>query len=198
MHYPNMEFDSVIEKRVSVRSFKDKKASWKLVLEAIDSASKAPFPGNKNHIKFLIIENPETINKIAEFANQLWINEAPILVVICSDDTHLESQYGERGRVYSRQAAGAAIENFLLKITELGLSSCWVGAYTDELIKQTLKIPMHIQIEAILPVGYSKNKSDKKRKIALEHLLRWENWDTLRRHELFQEPSIRKRNMVSQ
>ena len=153
-----MDFDSVIEKRASARSFKSKKASWKDILEAIDAAIKAPSAGKMHHLKFVIIEEQEKIEKIAEFTDQLWISESGILVVVCSDDTHLENQYGERGRVYSRQAAGAAIENFLLKITDLGLSACWVGSYTDELIKQLLKIPAHIQIEAIIPIGYSKTK----------------------------------------
>ena len=187
-----MDFDSVVEKRVSVRSFKNKKASWKDILEAIDAAIKAPSAGKMHHFKFVVIEDQEKINKIAELADQLWISESGILVVVCSDDTHLENQYGERGRVYSRQAAGAAIENFLLKIADLGLSACWVGSYTDELIKQLLKIPEHIQIEAIIPVGYAKTKTSSSKKQKLENVLRWEDWNTWNRPSLYKEPSIRK------
>src|SRR3989338_40500 len=149
-----MEFDKVIESRKSVRSFRSKKASWKDVIEAINSALQAPFAGNQNHMNFIIIERQETINRISELTNQLWINECGILVIVCSDDTHLENLYGERGRIYSRQQAGAAIYMLLLKLEDLGLGGCWIGAYTDELVKQKLKIPQHIQVEAIIPVGY--------------------------------------------
>ncbi len=182
-----MEFDKVIESRKSVRSFRSKKARWEDVIEAVDVARKSPFAGNQNHMKFIIIEKQETIDRIAELSNQLWINESGILVVVCSDDTHLENMYGERGRVYSRQQSGAAIENFLLKIADMGLSACWVGAYQDELIKQLLKIPEHMQIEAIIPVGYEKKKEERKEKKSLESVMFWEYWDNRKRPSLFEE-----------
>lgn len=187
-----MDIDSAIEKRHSTRSFLPKKVSWKLVLEAVDSANKAPFAGNMNHLKFLIIEDEKKIDKLAELSSQLWINTASIVVVVCSDDTYLENQYGERGRVYSRQEAGAAIQNFLLKLTDLGLSSCWVGAYTDELVKQLLSIPSHIQIEAIIPIGYEKKEKGKKevKKKDLENVLYWEKWKQDKRDKLIADPDI--------
>ena len=183
-----MEFDSVVEKRMSVRSFKNKKVSWKDIMDAIDFSIKGPFADGVNTLNFLIIEEPDKINKIAEFADQTWINESSILVVVCSDDTHLENLHGERGRVYSRQQGGAAISTFLLKLTDMGLSGCWVGSYSDELIKQFLKIPSHIQVEAIISVGYSSGKSEKKKqKKNLEHSIFWEEWNERNRPSLIQE-----------
>ena len=111
------------------------------------------------------------------------------MIVVCSDDTHLEDLYGERGRIYSRQQAGAAIQTLLLALTDLGISSCWVGAYTDEFVKQKLKIPQHINIEAIIPVGYEKKMpgDEKKKKKELESVLYWEEWKNSRRATLFEE-----------
>ena len=162
-----MEFDAIIKKRKSVKSFSHKKPSWKLILDAIESANQGPFAGNHNNIKFLIIEEKETIDKIAKLAEQTWISESSLLILICSDETHLENIYGERGRVYSRQQAGAVIQTLLFKIVDLGLSSCWVGAYSDEILKEVLKIPQDIQIEAIIPVGYENKKAGIK-KIKIE------------------------------
>ena len=187
-----MEFDSVIEKRRSTRSFKPKRASWKDVLEAIDAASQAPFAGNMNHMKFIIIENPPEIEILAKLCSQSWITEAPIVLIACSDDTHLENLYGERGRVYSRQGAGAAIENLLLKLVDLGLAGCWVGSYTDELVKQHFNIPSQIQIEAVIPIGYEqKSTKSKPRKKKLENAIFWEKWDQGKRPTIFPDPSHR-------
>ncbi len=187
-----MDLDTVIKNRKSVRSFKSKIPDWRDILHAIDAASEAPFAGNHNNLRFLIIENTDTIKKISELAEQIWITESKILIVVCSDDKVLEDLYGERGRVYSRQQAGAAIENFLLKITDLGLAACWVGAYSDEKVRQLLKIPKHIQIEAIIPIGYeSTTLKSKPRKKALENAIYWEEWDKDKRPTSFKEPSIR-------
>ena len=185
-----MEFNNVVKKRKSVRAFTGKKASWKSVLDAIEIANHGPFAGNINGLKFLIIEEQETIKKIAKFSEQTWISQAGILVLVCSDETHLENMYGERGRIYSRQQAGAAIYAFLLKIAELGLGACWVGAYTDERIKEILEIPQNIQIEAIIPIGHEdkKNSEDKPDKKELENVIYWETWKNDKRPSIFKEP----------
>jgi nitroreductase len=182
-----MDFDSVIDKRRSSRAFKSKKASWKSVLDAIDTAIKGPFADNRCNLKFLIVEDTGTIGKIAHHCEQSWISDASIIIVVCSDDTNLENMHHERGRIYARQQAGAAIENLLLKLTDLGLGSCWVGSFKDEMVKQLLKIPSHIQIEAIVPVGYPSSKGEKKYKTDLENVLYWELWGTKKKPALIKE-----------
>ena len=182
-----MEFDKVIDARKSVRSFKGKVPSFKDIIEAVDSACKGPFADARNHLSFIIIETEKTIEKLAELSNQPWISQAPTLVVVCSDDTNLENMHGDRGRVYSRQQSGAAIITFMLKLTDLGIDSCWVGSYSDESIKQILKIPMHIQVEAIIPVGYEKEKSKKKEKKDVERALNWEEWGRGKRPSFSEE-----------
>tara|TARA_Y100000310_G_C20683361_1_gene817440 strand:- start:17 stop:610 length:594 start_codon:yes stop_codon:yes gene_type:complete len=186
-----MEFNSVIKRRKSTRTFRKKNASWKQILEAVDAAIQGPFAGNNNNIHFLITEDKKIIGRVSDFCEQKWISEASIVVLICSDDRHLENQYGERGRVFSRQQSGAATATFLLKLTELGLSSCWVGAYSDELIKQLFEIPQHIQIESIIPIGYEKPSviKGKKRKKDLDNVLYWEMWKKDQRPPVFRDPS---------
>ncbi len=124
-----MEFDKVVRKRKSANHFSGKKVSWKDVLEAIDAANQGPFAGNHNNLHFLIVEEPSTIKDLANCCEQSWISNSNILIVVCSDDTHLQDLYGERGRIYSRQQSGAAIQTLLLKLTDLGISSCWVGIF---------------------------------------------------------------------
>jgi len=178
-----MKLDDAIEKRRSIRKFSDKKVRWDLVLEAIDATLKAPYAGNINNLKFVIVESQKLKDRLAECAQQDWIADASFVVVVCGDYTHLERMYGERCVTYARQHAGAAIENFLLKITDLKLGCCWVGAYIDEYIKEELGIPEHIKIEAILPVGYPKPhvKQKSPKKESLEKYIQWDFWGE--RHE---------------
>ncbi len=186
-----MEFDEVVEKRRSVRSFKDKKVKWDDVLEAIDAANKAPFAGNVDHLKFVIIEDATMIGKIANFCQQEWVADVGIVVVVCSDNRRLISLYDERGKIYSRQEAGAAIQNLLLKLTDLGLSGCWIGAYADELLEQLLGVPNHIRIEAVIPIGYEKLKTKAPRKTALQNIIYWGKWNVSKRPAGIKEPDTR-------
>jgi nitroreductase len=181
-----MEFEKVARKRKSVRNFKPKAPSWKDVLYAIDLANQGPFAGNQNNLRYLIVEDIQMIKSIASLCEQTWIANAKMLIVVCSDDTYLENLYGERGRVYSRQQAGAAIQTLMLALTEKGIDSCWVGSYSDELVREKLKIPQHIQIEAIVPAGFELGKEKKPTKKSLEKSLFWENWGNDKRPSLFE------------
>jgi nitroreductase len=188
-----MEFDSVIQKRRSCNKFKKKKPSWKLVLDAIESANQAPFAGNKNNLKYLIVEHPDRLKNICQDCQQSWMTKSRILIVICSDTSQLENLYGERGRIYAKQHAGAAIENLLLKLTDLGLSGCWVGAYKDKFIRKHLKIPASIEIEAIIPIGYAEEAPKKKKKQSLSNSVYWESWKNPSRPTIIEDPDITKR-----
>ncbi len=183
-----MDLDDAIKSRRSFREFSGKKAPWDKVLEAIEAALQAPAAVNSLPMKFIIIETQDKINKISDICQQEWISQSKLLVVVCSDDSSLEGLYHEKGTLYARQQAGAAIENFLLKITDLGLATCWVGSYQDELIKQLLKIPGHINIEAILPVGFPKKKPAKVKKPSLENSISWEEWGNNRKPTRIKEP----------
>jgi nitroreductase len=187
-----MKFDDLVKERKSIRSFKNKTVAFGDILEAIDCALQGPFAGNTNNIKFVIVEEPKTIKQLAKHANQTWVNESSCVIVVCSDETNLTNQYGERGKDYSRQQAGAAIDTILLKLTDLGIGSCWVGALSYDLVKQILKIPDHIHIEAMIPVGYEKGKAKKPRKQEIETVLRWENWKTFKRPAIFSEAPVYK------
>jgi len=172
------KLDNIIEKRHSVRKFTKKMPSWRDITHAINAARLAPAAGNIPVIKFLIVKDEKTIDEIAENCQQDWIKFAKFLVVACSKDENLVLNYEKRGKRYARQQAGAAIQNFLLKIEELGLASCWVGAFYDKGIKKLLKIPDEVEVEAILPIGYedTKNKGKTRRKADLGSLVFWEKW----------------------
>ncbi|MBU0760776.1 MAG: nitroreductase family protein [Nanoarchaeota archaeon] len=182
-----MEFEKVVRLRKSVRNFKKKKPSWKDILDAIDCANQGPFAGNNNHLRFLIVEKKKVIEDVADVCEQSWIKQARVLVLVCSDDAHLENLYGERGRVYSRQQAGAAIQTFLLGLANFGIDSCWVGAYSDDLLKEKLNIPQHIQVEAVVPVGFEEGREKKSAKKSLERTLYWEEWGNSKRPTGFEE-----------
>ena len=171
-----MELDKALEERHSVTKFKQKKPDWRKIMEAIEAARKVPLAGNIYSLKFILVDNKNKIKSIAEAAQQEFVNDAKYVVVACSDSEQLVRNYKERGEVYSRQQAGAAIENFLLKITELGLSTCWVGALHEDEIKKTLTVPDNIKVEAVFPIGYEMGKNKQKRKPDLDDIVFSNKW----------------------
>ncbi len=173
-----MDLQKAIEKRASIRKYSDKKVNPEKIIEAIEAANLAPSPGNTSILKFIVVKNEELKEKIAEYCNQDFIKEAPFVVVVCSDPAAVERLYDVRAEKYVKQHAGAAIENFLLKITDMGLACCWVGAFMEDSLKIHLKIPTTNNIEAILPVGYQlvSDKTVQKKKHPLNRKIFFENY----------------------
>jgi len=174
-----MEFGKLLEKRNSIRDYSNKKVKIDLILKAIEATNQTPCPGNLPVLKFLIIKKPEIIEGISEACQQKFIKHAKFIVVFCSDNEKIEIMYEERAKKYIQQHSGAAIENFLLKITEMNLASCWVGAFSELIIKKLLKIPKEIEIQAIFPIAYRNNKIKviARRKINLDNRVYFETWE---------------------
>lgn len=166
-----MELDKAIHSRKSVKKFKDKKPDWRDIIECIDSARYTPMAGGDFTLKFILVDDKEKIQKISKAAQQSFISQVYYLIVACSTTSRITNSFGKRSEVYLKQQAGAAIQNFLLKIEEKGLSTCWIGHFIDEQIKRELKIPDNVNIEAIFPIGYEFKKQRPKRKVELDRIL---------------------------
>jgi nitroreductase len=168
-----MDLDKAIQDRHCVRKFNTKKKpNWRNIIECIDAARYAPMAGGNYTLKFILVDDEEKIKKIAAASQQNFIEDAKFVVVVCSNPSRPVNLYGKRGETYAKNQAGAAMENFFLKIVEFGLSTCWVGHFVEEQIKNELKIPKDVDIEAVFPIGYEAEKPKTRRaKIELDRIL---------------------------
>lgn len=167
-----MDFEKVIEKRASVRRYSSKKVKLEQVMEIIqDAGNLAPSPGNLPIVRYVVIDDPKLIEKIGDACQQQFIKQAPFLIVICTDSKSVEKAYDKRTNTYVKHHVGAVIENMLLKITNMKLVSCWVGAFSDTTIRTALDVSEGIDIEAVIPIGYPLvyDKTKQKRKPAVEN-----------------------------
>ncbi|MCK5624443.1 nitroreductase family protein [Candidatus Pacearchaeota archaeon] len=153
-----MDLDKIIKNRRSVRKFKSKKPDWRDILDCIDSMRHTPMAGGNFTLKFILVDDKEKIEKLSEAAQQDFISQAQYVLVVCSNPSRTVNAYEKRGETYCRHQAGAAIQTLLLKITEAGLATCWVGHFIDEQVKRILRIPENINVEAMFPIGYELKK----------------------------------------
>lgn len=75
-----------IEKRRSIRKFKDKEIPNEHIMELIEAARLAPSGCNAQPWRFKIVKDNETRQKLSEAAyNQSFIAQAPVVIICCAD-----------------------------------------------------------------------------------------------------------------
>ncbi|MCX8153203.1 MAG: nitroreductase family protein [Candidatus Bathyarchaeota archaeon] len=150
-----MELLEAIRGRRSVRAFKPQDVPKAIVEQLIDAARHAPSAGNLQPWEFIIVRQPDVKRRLAEAARQAFVEEAPVVIVVCADENRAAMGYGSRGKtLYCIQDTAAATQNILLMAYSLGLGTCWVGAFNEDEARRILKLPTGIRPVAIIPVGY--------------------------------------------
>lgn len=151
-----MELHDAIKGRRSIRTYKPQDVPDEVVEKLIEAASFAPSAGNIQPWKFVIVRNPSTKKKLAQAAGQAFIEEAPVVIVVCANEVRASVGYGVRGKtLYCIQDTAAATQNIHLTAYSLGLGTCWIGAFNEDQAKKTINAPEEIRPVAIIPVGYA-------------------------------------------
>jgi len=173
-----MDVLEAIKGRRSIRAFKSKAVSTEIVEKLIDAARWAPSAGNIQPWEFIIVRNPEIKRNLAKAAlNQSFIEEAPVVIVVCADEIRSSQGYGVRGKtLYCIQDTAAATQNIHLAAYSLGLGTCWVGAFNEEEARKILEIPQGVRPVAIIPVGYPAEKPPARNRRPLNQIIHYEKF----------------------
>ena len=173
-----MDVFDAIRTRRSIRQFSDTPVEWENVVKILEAGSLAPSSGNIQNWRFIVVTGKEVKAKLADAClEQLWIENAPVIIVVISENITIEKLYGKRGKeLYAKQNCAAAIENMLLTAHSLGLGACWVGAFEDEAVRRVLSVPEQVSVEAVIPIGYSIEKPPEPMHYSLENITFFEEY----------------------
>jgi len=174
-----MEVLECIKTRRSTRKFLDVPVEWDKVGTIVDAGRSAPTSGNLQNWKFIVVLDQDKRKEIAEAClKQFWMERAPVHIIVCAEPEKAKRFYGIRGeRLYSIQNCAASVENMLLTAHSLGLGSCWVGAFDEDMLKRSLGIPDYARPQAIIPIGYPAEKVPTPMQYQLENLVFMEAWN---------------------
>jgi nitroreductase len=173
-----MRFLELVNKRQSVRAYSNDPVETDKIEKCIEAARLAPSACNSQPWKFIVINKPDLLKKVAEatFNSIIRFNkfslQAQSLVIITLEKPKIITQVGGliKNKNYPLIDLGIAAEHFCLQATELGLGTCIMGWFNQENIKEILSIPKNKEIGLIISVGYApknyvlrkKSRKDKK------------------------------------
>jgi len=153
----HMEFRQVVETRHSVRTYLKKAVEDEKLQYVLDCARLAPSFRNGQCWRFVVVRDPELRKKVAttSLLNR-WMYSVPIILVACADP----SESGNRNGIdYFGVDVGIAFEHVVLAAADVGLGTCWMAAFNEEQVRDTLGIPRNIRVVALSPLGYPAKRS---------------------------------------
>jgi len=173
-----MDFDQVIARRFSVRSYTSQKVDHSFILEILKAAQLAPSAVNFQPWHFIVITDPENLADFQEVYQRAWFKEAPACIVVCSDHTKSWKRKSD-GKDFADVDAAIVIDHLVLKATDLGLGTCWVCNFDAEMVRKKLHVPHHIEPIALIPLGYTTSEAPQKSRKPLEEMVHWEKFTAL-------------------
>ena len=149
-----MKVLDVIQKRRSVRKYKEDPIPEKALMRVLEAARLAPSGKNFQPWKFIIVKDKALKEKLAQAsAGQFFMAEAPIIIVGCGFPDNCYAHMGRYMKSWSVDVT-IALEHLILQAQEEGLGTCWIGSFEEEEVKAILNIPENVKVLALTPLGY--------------------------------------------
>jgi nitroreductase len=147
-----MDVSAAIKGRRSVRSYKDQAVENDKIEKVLEAGRLSPSANNRQEWKFIVVKNAETKKKLARAAmNQSFIGQAPVVLVACATESKAVMTCGHPTYAIDLSIAFAYM---LLQAYELGLGTCWIGAFREDEVKSVLGVPTNARVVALSPLGY--------------------------------------------
>lgn len=149
-------FITLLEKRRSIRKYKDKPVEADKLDILIEAALRSPSSMSRNPWEFIIVTDKELLEKLSKSKphGASFLKNAPLAIVVCADPQKCD--------VWVEDCSIASV--FIhLAAEAIGLGSCWIQVrermYNDartssDYISELLNIPDGLEIESIIAVGY--------------------------------------------
>ncbi|MFC1954289.1 nitroreductase family protein [Chloroflexota bacterium] len=164
-----MEVQEAIEKRKSIRSYKDEPIPENKLQKVLEAARLAPSGGNRQEWKFVVVRDEEKRKQLSKAANgQAHVAAAP--VVIAGVATGAERNMMCEVPAYPVDLS-VAIDHMTLAAVEEGLGSCWIGAFSQDEARRIIGVPDTHKIVSLLTLGLPADDGRPKTRKSIDEII---------------------------
>jgi len=167
-----MNVGTAISERRSIRAYLDTPIEDEKLALILEAARLSPSARNRQEWKFVVVKDKEIREKLVVAANgREFIGEAPLIIAACATEAEYVMSCGQLAGTTS-----IAFSFLILQAHELGLGTCWLGAYDENAVKDILGIPPHVRVIAMTPLGYPAQSPEAKPRKSVEEIVSYDRY----------------------
>jgi nitroreductase len=139
-----LEVFEAVKARRSIRKYRDESIPQAKVERLLETARLAPSGSNLQNWKFIVVEDKNIRKRLVEACNnQSFVGEASLVIAGVVDPS----------KKWHQVDLAIAFEHMVLEALDLGLGTCWIGAFQEDRVKDILRVPKDKKVVALLTVG---------------------------------------------
>lgn len=177
-----MEFSQLIKIRQSVRKYLDKPVERTKIEQCIEAARLSPSANNSQPWKFIVVDDKQICQKIAEASQTAGLNkfvaQSPIIIAVVLENMNILSMVASQvqNKKYSLIDIGIAVNQLCLQAAELGLGTCIVGWFKENKVKNILHVPDKKRIPLLITLGYTDIEIRSKTRKPTDKICSWNKY----------------------
>ncbi len=171
-----MQFSEVIKKRYSVRAYKSEPVPDDKLQQVLEAACLAPTATNRQPFQLLVVHTGGREEELSRIYSRPWFVQAPI--VICACGVRAQGWIRRDSKSYLDVDVAIAMDHLTLAATDLGLGTCWIGAFDPTAAREVLGIPDDVEPIVFTPLGYSNDQPREKKRKPLTEIVQYERWQS--------------------
>ena len=164
-----MDFSELVVKRYSVRAYKPDMVEEEKLQKALEAARLAPTAANHQPFRIFVVHTKGKETDFKKMYSREWFTQAPVVICFCIEPA--KAWVRSDGLNYAIVDATIAASNFILAATELGLGTCWIGAFNPLEVRKFFNLGKELEPLFLIPVGYPADKPAKKIRKSMQEIV---------------------------
>lgn len=148
-----MNVMDAIRARRSIRKYLPDPVSEEALATVLEAAQLAPTACNNQPFKIIVVRDAELLQKLVPACKgQKFVGQAPVVLVGVGSEP--ESYPVQAGWMNTFAIDTTIVfDHITLAAVEVGLGTCWIGAFQEEAVREVLGIPETWRVVCLTPLG---------------------------------------------
>ncbi len=169
-----MDVFTAISNRRSVRKYLAKEVEEHKIEKILEAGRLSPSAANRQEWKFIVVKDKAIKQQLVAAARgQGSVEEAPVVLVGCAVDSSAIMPCGQYSYTVDLSIAFAYM---ILEAQELGLGTCWLGAFDEGAVKKAIGVPEEVRVVAMTPLGYPAESPSARPRKSMNEIVSYEKY----------------------